>query len=91
MGIAATFINRPRPFVQIFNLPLTVGSTWSLKKIGTGVSEKTFKGVDDERTEDGQQVTTIVHPEPSAQVSSNIHRKSHNREKTAPKEGEIGE
>ena len=47
MGLAAILINLPWPFVQIFNPPLTEGSTWSLKKIGPGVSEeKSIKGVD---------------------------------------------
>ena len=62
MVMVAILINGPWPFVQIFN-PL-------LKKIGPGASEKMFKGVDDGRTEDdGRQVITIAHPEPSAQVS----------------------
>ena len=73
MGMVAILINGPLPFVQIFNPPLTEGSTWSLKKIGTGASEEMFKGVDNGRTEgrrtDGRQVITIAHPEPSAQVS----------------------
>ena len=46
MGMAAILINGQWPFVQIFKPPLTEGSTWSLKKIGLGVSEeKSFKGV----------------------------------------------
>ena len=39
-GMAAILINRPWPFVQIFNNPLTEGSTSSLKKIGPGFSEE---------------------------------------------------
>ena len=72
MGMAAILINRPWPFVQIFNPPLTEGFTWSLKKIVPGVSEeKSFKGVDGWRTDgrrmdDGRQVITIAHPEPLA-------------------------
>ena len=46
MGIAAILINGPWSFEQSFNPPLTDGSTRSLKKIGPGVSEKSFKGVD---------------------------------------------
>ena len=38
MGMLAILINGPWPFVQIFNPPLTQGSTWSLKKIGPGVT-----------------------------------------------------
>ena len=54
MGMAATLINRPCPFEQVFNTPLTEGSTWTLKKIGPGVTEeKLFNGVDEERTDDG--------------------------------------
>ena len=50
MGMAAILINGPRPFVEIFNLPLTEDSTWNLKKIGPGVTEeKSFKGVDGRR------------------------------------------
>ena len=58
-----------RPFVQIFNPPLTEASRRNLKKIGQGVSkEKLFKGVDG-RTDYGRRVIPIAHPEPSAQVS----------------------
>ena len=47
MGMAAILINGPWPFEQIFNSPLTEGSTGNLKKIGLGVSEeKSIKGVD---------------------------------------------
>ena len=47
MGMAAILIDGSWPFEQIFNPPLTEGSTWNLKKFGTGVSEeKSFKGVD---------------------------------------------
>ena len=63
MGMAAIIIKRPGPFVQIFNPPLTKGSISSLKKIGAGVSEKSFKRMD------GRQWITIPHPEPSAQVT----------------------
>ena len=59
----AALINRPGPFVQIFNPSSTEGSTWSSKKISPGVSKKSFKGVD------GRQVLTIGHPEPSALVN----------------------
>ena len=46
MDRAATLTDHdPMPFVQIFNLPLREGSTWSLKKIVSGLLEK-FKGVD---------------------------------------------
>ena len=47
---------------------LTEGSAWSLKKIGSGFLEKTFKGAD-ERTDDGLQMITLAYPEPLAQVS----------------------
>ena len=40
MGMVAILINEPWPFEQIFNPPLTQGSTWNLKKIGPGVSEE---------------------------------------------------
>ena len=64
MGMATILINKPWPFET--KSPLTEGSTWSLKKIYPGLSEeKSFKGVGD----DGRQVITIAHPEPSAQVS----------------------
>ena len=46
MGMAAILINEPRPFVQIVNPPLTEGIRRNLKKIGLGVSEEKFKGVD---------------------------------------------
>ena len=46
MGMTAILINGLWPFVQIFNHTVTEGSTWSWKKIGPGVSEKSFKGVD---------------------------------------------
>ena len=47
MGMAAILIYGQRPFVHIFNPPLTQGSTLSLKKFGPGISEeKLFKGVD---------------------------------------------
>ena len=74
MGMAAILINRPWPFEQIFNPPLTEGPTWHLKKIGLVVSEeKYFKGVDgrkdDGQTDDGWQVIKLAHSEPSAQVS----------------------
>ena len=46
MGMAAILINGPRPFVQMFNPPLTEGFRRTLKKIGLEVSsEKLFKGV----------------------------------------------
>ena len=61
MGMAAILINRPQPSEQIFNPPLT----WSLKKIGPGVAEKSLKGVNGWK-DDGQQVITIAHPEPSS-------------------------
>ena len=54
MGMTAILINRPRPFVQIFNPPLTEGSRRNLKKIYLWVSEeKLFKGVDRWTTQDG--------------------------------------
>ena len=64
MGMVATLINGPRPFVQIFNPPLTEGAKRNLKKIGPGVSEKLFKCVDG-RTTDGRKdrVITIAHPD----------------------------
>ena len=46
VGMAAILINGLWPFVQIFNPPLTEGSTWSLKKIGPEVSEEVIQGVD---------------------------------------------
>ena len=55
--------------MQILNFPLTNGSKLNLKKkkkkkkTAQGVSEKKFKSVD------GRGVSTIAHPEPSAQVS----------------------
>ena len=66
MGMAAILINGPWTFVQIFNTPFIEGSTWSLKKIGPGVTEeKSFKcgRTDGRRTDDGPQVITIAHPE----------------------------
>ena len=46
-GMAAILINGPRPFVQIFNPPLTKGTRRNLKNIGPGISEeKLFKGVE---------------------------------------------
>ena len=71
MSMAAILINKPCLFEQIFNPPLTKGSTLSLKKTGPGVSEEMpFKGMDGLRsTDDGRQVITIAHPEPSTQVS----------------------
>ena len=63
--MAVIFINWPWPFVQKFNSPFDI----SLKKIGTGVSEeKLFKGVDGQM-DVGQQVITIAHLKPLAQVS----------------------
>ena len=45
-GMAAILINEQWLFEQIFNPPLTEGSTWNMKiKSGPGVSEKSFKGV----------------------------------------------
>ena len=38
MGMAVILINGLRPFEQIFNPPLTEGSTWYLKKTGPGIS-----------------------------------------------------
>ena len=55
MGMATILLNGPRPFVQIFNPPLTEGSTGSLKKTGPGVSD--FRGEVVQRSEqtmDGQ-------------------------------------
>ena len=70
MNKAAILINGPWPFEQIFNPPLTEGSTWSLKKTGPEVSEeKSFEGVDGGTDDDGRQVTTTAHLEPSVQVS----------------------
>ena len=58
MGMTAILNKRQWPFVQISNLPLTEGSTWSLKKIGPGVSEeKSFKGVVG-RTNDGRRTAS---------------------------------
>ena len=66
MGMAAILINGPWPFVHIFNPSLTEGSTWSLKNIGPGASEKKlFKGVNRWK-DDGRQMITIAHPEPLA-------------------------
>ena len=63
----------PGPFLQIFNPPLTQGSTRSLRTFGPGVSEeKSFKDVNGRfggQTDDGRGVITTAHPEPSAQVS----------------------
>ena len=53
MGIAAILINGPRPFEQMFNPPLTEGSTWILKKIGQGFQRRSFKSVDGQ-TDDGR-------------------------------------
>ena len=58
MGMAAILIYGLWPFEQIFNPPLTEGSTWSLKKICPGITEKSFKRVDD----NGRQVITIARP-----------------------------
>ena len=55
IGMGAILINGQRPFVQIFNPPLTEGYSRNLKKIGLGDSEeKLFKGVDG-RTADRQR------------------------------------
>ena len=52
MGMATILINGLRPFVQIFNPPLTEDSRRNLKKIGLGVSEENlFKGVDGRTTD----------------------------------------
>ena len=60
MGMAAILINGPWPFEQIFNLLL----------ISPGFSEeKSFKGLDGRTDDDGRQVITLAHLEPSAQVS----------------------
>ena len=57
--MTANLINGPWLFGQIFNSPLTEGSTWSLKKIGPGVSEKnTFKGVDGRTDHDGRRMAS---------------------------------
>ena len=71
MGVAAILIKGTRPFVQIFNPPLTEGSRRNLKKIDPGVSEESCSKVwtDDGWTDDGRRVITIAHPEHSAQVS----------------------
>ena len=77
MGMVAILINRQWPFEQIFIPPLTDGSTWSLKKIGPGVTEKKlFKGVDRWTiNNDGPQVITIAHPEPcSGELKKNCLR-----------------
>ena len=42
MGMTAILIYGPWPFVQMFNTPLTEGSTCSLKKFFRGVSEMSF-------------------------------------------------
>ena len=63
MGMVAILIKGPWPFVQMLNLSLTKGPTWSLNKIGPGVLEKKlFKGVDGQWTDEGEQVITIAHP-----------------------------
>ena len=70
MGKVAILLNGPWPIEQIFSPSLTEGSLWNLKKIGPGVSEeKSFKGVYGRWTDDGRQVITRAHPEPSAQAS----------------------
>ena len=70
MGMAASLLNRPWPFVQIFNPPSTEGSGWSLKKIGPGVSEVEVVQSCERRTDDDErQVITIAHHEHLAQVS----------------------
>ena len=52
MGMVAILINGPWPSEQIFNPSLTEGSTWSLKKIGPGVTEeKSFKGLNGRMTD----------------------------------------
>ena len=57
--------------VKVFNPPLTEGSTLSLKKIGPGFRGEVVQrcGQTDGQTDDGWQVITIAHPEPSAQMS----------------------
>ena len=80
MGMVAILINKPWPFEQIFNPPLTEGSTWSLKKIGPKISEeKPFKSVDEQRTDwrmygwtmtdDKRQMITSARQVPFTQVS----------------------
>ena len=43
MVMVAILLNGQIPFVQIFNPPLTEGSTCSSMKIGVGGSEKLFR------------------------------------------------
>ena len=70
MGMAAILINGTWPIEQIFNPPLSDAFKWNLKKTGPGVSdEKSFNGVYGQTDDDGRQVITTAHPEPSAQVS----------------------
>ena len=52
MDMVAILIKGPKPFVQIFNPLLTEGSWRNLKKIGPGVSEELFKGVDGQTMDD---------------------------------------
>ena len=62
---------RPVTICTKFQSPFNSRLYMKFKKIGTGVSEKFFKGVEGRMTTDdnGRQVITIAHPEPSAQMS----------------------
>ena len=70
-GMAAILINRPKPFVQIFNSQLTEASQGSRrKKTGPGVSkEQLFKSVHGKRMDNARRVIITSHPKPSAPVS----------------------
>ena len=52
-GRSKVWTDNGRPFVQMFNPPLTEGSTWSLKKTGSGVSEEVVQRCG-RTTDDGQ-------------------------------------
>ena len=59
MGMAAILVNGPWPYVQIFNPPLTEGSTWSFRGFREEIVQSCGRTDDD-----GRQVITIAHPEP---------------------------
>ena len=66
MGMMAILIKGLWPFVQIYN-PCLTGSIWNLKKTGLRISEEVIQRCG--QKDDEQQMITIAHPEPLAQVS----------------------
>ena len=68
MGMPVILIDGLWPFEKKINPPLIEDFTWSLKKIGPVFQRKSrlrCRRTDD----DGRQVITIAHPDPSAYLS----------------------